>query len=322
MNRAHPNLASIDPAVPAGSGEAELLCPACGYDLRGTTGDRCTECGLAVDRAALAVSSLPWSHRKRSGFWRAYLRTVRMVFRHPTLVGREAAKPQSWPDAVAFRRVTTVLIFLALFTATAVGVWYAWDQDVTFEGVAGSFSPISWSTWPPRPVNFWTDFAIVALAGLELWYLGPLYLLALSIMWTGLAGYFFHPRSLSVERQNRAAALSCYTSGPLVGLWPMLVIGLILAALINKAGRSRQDYEWAVAAQGASLVAAIVSIATVAGWWIGTLKVMKAATHASGARVAWVAVALPVLWVAAVALCLYVLPSIVGFFRLVYLSLR
>src|SRR5687768_10793324 len=61
--------------APAG----DLLCPACGYDLRGTTGGRCSECGLEIDPAALARSGVPWAYRKEMGRVRAFLKTAWLV---------------------------------------------------------------------------------------------------------------------------------------------------------------------------------------------------------------------------------------------------
>ena len=52
------------------------ICPACGYDLRATTSDHCSECGLAIDRDALQQSAIPWAHRRQIGRVRAYLKTL------------------------------------------------------------------------------------------------------------------------------------------------------------------------------------------------------------------------------------------------------
>src|SRR4051794_13275118 len=66
------------PDAPSDPGRS-LLCPGCGYDLRGTIGGRCSECGLEIDRAALERSGFPWAHRASLGRVRAFLKTVWLV---------------------------------------------------------------------------------------------------------------------------------------------------------------------------------------------------------------------------------------------------
>ena len=51
------------------------------------------------------------------------------------------------------------------------------------------------------------------------------------ILFTGLPSYFFHPRRLPIERQNRAIALSYYGSGPLAFLPLTVVLAAIPIAL-------------------------------------------------------------------------------------------
>src|SRR5436190_1289393 len=48
-------MSSIPSAQPQTEPAAQAIhCPACGYDLRGMTGDRCSECGLVIDREDVA----------------------------------------------------------------------------------------------------------------------------------------------------------------------------------------------------------------------------------------------------------------------------
>src|SRR5688572_22830692 len=182
--------ATVDPALaaPADATTHDVFCPSCGYNLRGTTSDRCAECGLTFDRASLSDSSIPWSHRQRIGRIRAYVRTAWLVFRRPTLVGREAAKPQSWADAVAFRRVTTTIVFLALVVTMVVVFIFEFKGNAAFSMLKDLQEPFGFSSMSKLNVVFWTDFVIVAMAGWEMWYLAPLYVLPLCIAWTGLAG--------------------------------------------------------------------------------------------------------------------------------------
>ena len=81
--------------------DADLfLCPACGYDLRGTAGDRCGECGLEIDRAGLRVSGIPWVYRGR--MLRARIYKTARAFARDCGVRFEAARPQEIRDGCAF----------------------------------------------------------------------------------------------------------------------------------------------------------------------------------------------------------------------------
>src|ERR1700722_11740517 len=85
------------------------FCPACGYNLRGINSDRCPECGHAVDPTSLAISIIPWMHRRSLGRTKAYLRTVIMSITHCRKLAQEVARPANFSDAILFRRVTAVL---------------------------------------------------------------------------------------------------------------------------------------------------------------------------------------------------------------------
>src|SRR5688572_2773768 len=99
--------------------EWSVLCPGCGYDLRAATEDRCSECGLAVDRASLEHSEIPWAHRRQIGRVRAFFKTVWMITSDVRSLRHEAAKPQSPSDAAAFR--WWVVTFLVLGVGVVIG---------------------------------------------------------------------------------------------------------------------------------------------------------------------------------------------------------
>src|SRR5690242_18945951 len=112
-------MTSVNPqsiGTPLQEQELELRCPACDYDLRGTSSDRCAECGLLIDRAALSKSQIPWAHRAKIGRIRASWKTVRWVIRGARGVSAEVGKPVSYRDAVLFQRITVALAFLPLAT--------------------------------------------------------------------------------------------------------------------------------------------------------------------------------------------------------------
>src|SRR5688572_29554412 len=98
---------SIPGAIPASiPAEVDLICPECGYDLRGIESRQCPECGQELDRDKLRRSSIPWNYRHEIGRWKAYWRTVEMVIRRPGLVAADVTRSVSLEDAQKFRRVT------------------------------------------------------------------------------------------------------------------------------------------------------------------------------------------------------------------------
>jgi hypothetical protein len=197
----------------------ELFCPECGYDLRGSTGERCPECGLAIDRAAAgAASRISWVHRGRIGWWRAFWRTVWAATVRPKVLAAEAARPVSLDDALAFRRAV---------------VWVAWTPVAV--PLAGWYAYVFSFDYAPSPHFDWLAavFEIVAvgvaLAAVWLWL----------FLASGVASYLFHPRYLSVERQNRAVALSYYACAPfawtpVVILTVLIAIGIVVGAEIDE----------------------------------------------------------------------------------------
>src|SRR4029079_5197573 len=94
--------------------EHTLLCPACGYDLRATTAERCSECGLELDREAFQRSSIAWAYRAKMGRFAAFGRTVWQFTSDTKSIRYEHAKPQSARDAAVFRRWVGVLVGLCL----------------------------------------------------------------------------------------------------------------------------------------------------------------------------------------------------------------
>src|SRR5438045_2519907 len=89
-----------------------LFCAHCGYDVRGATENRCSECGTVFDPADLAQSKFPFALAKRWYSPLAYLRTVWMVSIWSRRLKYEAVKPQDLRRAIAFRRITAGLVAL------------------------------------------------------------------------------------------------------------------------------------------------------------------------------------------------------------------
>jgi hypothetical protein len=176
-------------------------CPDCGYDLRGSTSTRCPECGFLLEVLRIRESQIPWSHRRQLGWFRAYWKTVWLVLRHPKRLCLEMSRPVSYPDSQSFRWVTLLHAYLPVVAGCAAG-YLAERLDGSAVEEAG------W--WLIAGVLTWSLLALVLLPG--------------------LASYFFQARSLPIEQQNRAIALSYYAWAPLAA-W-LLVLPLLLVLLL------------------------------------------------------------------------------------------
>src|SRR4051794_26198974 len=58
------------------SSEPDLLCGACGYNLRGVPSDRCPECGRHFDPNHSIANLIPWEQRRYIGRLGAFWRTA------------------------------------------------------------------------------------------------------------------------------------------------------------------------------------------------------------------------------------------------------
>jgi hypothetical protein len=178
---------------------ADLYCPDCGYNLRGLTSRRCPECGLVLDFIESDTPIIPWERRRELGRFRAYWQTVLMVMFRNKLFCRAAYRPVGYRDSQRFRWLCILHVFVAMIVFVPVS--WALGSD------AFSESTDVFGTW------FIAFFCVCVL----------LTLLAL----TGLPSYFFHPKHLSVDQQNRAVALSYYSCAVLA--WAPLLFALFAA---------------------------------------------------------------------------------------------
>ena len=279
----------------------DLFCPECGYNLRGIDDiDRCPECGHALDRARLAGSNIPWTHRRDIGVMKAYVRTVAVVIRHPSRVAADVARPVSFDDARLFRRVT---VLLAMIGPLAVLAWLAvsvvLDRPITISSTAATDIRLGWLLEIlVVPVVIAALYAFLLAAG-------------------GVASYFFHPRYLPVERQNRAVALSYYACAPmaLTTLSIAAIVGAVLARryLADDAPGLSVGVLLAAGAAGPALQA-FASIAA-------PVIMLRRATHCGAGRAFALAVMLPVLWTLLAAIIAVGIPAAYLFVAAVIMSL-
>jgi hypothetical protein len=211
-----------------------------------------------------------------------------MVTVRPTRFSREVAGPVDLREALWFRRTVVWLVFwtlpvlLAGYTLIAEGPVYA------AMGALG---------WP----FLITEIAATVLSWLLIYAL------------TGVHTYWFHPRHLPIERQNRAVALSYYACAPLALLAPgmlMLVAAAVCAAMFD--GR-RVAFRplWGVVPLLLVLGWGLVVLLAVVGFLRTCLSIAR---HAGGRGMIVLAVmiaALPLIWAALLVLIMVLIPAAV-----------
>jgi len=306
---------SLAEAAPAGAvGEdASPRCPGCNYDLRALAGDRCPECGTVIDRTALAVRQIPWVLRRNIGYFRAYLTTAWRMFRHPRLIAANMERPVCLSDARRFQNIT---ILLALVPLLALGFWAYYTQVYVWGPVPSGWWLPANASGPSLPTFGSTlggalEALGVAFAGFCLW----LFLKAA----TGVASYFFHPRSLSITQQNRAIALSYYACAPLAWTPILFAVGAGGAwALPRYYDASAIIVIWAVW----KTVLLVILGTIVLGWCRCTLVLLRETTRCSRARVITLGACLPLMWGVLAVLTLGLLPVAYACVAIVIVSLR
>ena len=273
---------------------AEIFCPACGYNLRGIASERCPECGLALDRAQLNRSQLPWTYRHEIGRVRAYLKTVLLVLARPRRVGEEVARPVSLEDARRFRHITVMIAFVPVMAAIT------WQLFVIKHDIRATMTrPIPSSinqqpagvTWPAAavvaPTHAWIGWTLetglLPIVAFSAW----LFLYACS----GVASWFFHPPSLSIPRQNRAIALSYYSSAAMAIMPASLAIVIqILLTATSPIARRFLPY---IVLLG---FLALIPVYQLFQSYLVPMRMLRRATQATTARVWTMGAILPLTW--------------------------
>ena len=185
---------------------SDLFCQECGYNLRGLISDRCPECGYSLEALRSDVPRLPWVHRAELGRTRAYWQTVWMVmFRHKRFC-EEVARPVDFAAAQRFRWVTVLHVYVPILIGTLLLYGLAGPRPFGEKFVDDAFNAV----WPVAILHF---CILLFLAGA-----------------TGLPSYFFHPRGIPIEQQNRAIALSYYAGAALA--WTPLVFLILVAGTL------------------------------------------------------------------------------------------
>lgn len=244
--------------------QPELICLHCGYDLRGLDRNRCPECGEEFDPEANLRPRLPWARRSVVGRFRGYSHTVLLATFRSARIAAEINRPVSYRDAQLFRWITVVLAAIPL---VIVGI-------ILMTQVQQPVQPLE------KIQRIWS---IVALAGM----------FPFLAFFSGIGSYFFHPRYISTDRQNRAIALSYYACAPLAFLFlPCAIFGGMV--LLNPQPSTSEIYPILGGCIGFSLVVALLLMVLLA-----TRRLMKITTRCGPGRQIALVLSLPLLWIAA-----------------------
>ena len=289
-----------DPAEPAPTNDIEnetaLFCPACLYDLRGIPSDQCPECGVELDRDRLARSAIPWVHREGLGIG-AFLKTAWLATFKTKLFCLEVARPVSLSDARKFRRKVVGLLTVVVMLVAAAFLLVIEDAR----------DPMA-QLWENRPVLM----VIAALMPVI-----PVWLFMTAF--TGAHMYWFHPKSLSVQQQNRAVAVSHYACAPLVGLVPAVIL-FAFGNLLGTIGDEHDVEPMIWVAIGVVLVSVVLAVISLSAYLFVCAHMARFTAHRSGlARLAlWLV--LPPLWLGLLAMNFLLLPLVCFYIYLVIAS--
>lgn len=258
----------------------DVYCPACAYNLRTLTSNRCPECGLDIAFIKSAESHLPWMNRDKVGPVRAYLMTVWMVVFRTKHFCLEMSRPVDEVEARRFRRVTITLAFAPFLLFTLVLRFLRPDAFDAFVGFGGY------------------TFAVAAHAAILVAFLTV----------TAVPYYVIRHPDIALDRQRRAAALTLYCAAPLslTGIAGTLaIVGIASSRLYNR----DVDLAFYLAAVGVLLILAAIAIfdvQRVIRWMLG------------GARRSWpIILRLYCFGVLAAFLCFVGVPAAVAFLMIV-----
>jgi len=190
--------------------QSDLLCPECGYNLRGLVSGRCPECGSKVDLEALIAREVPWTYRLSQGRFRSYWKTVWWVMFHRERLYSEIEHPVHYGHAQRFRLTTILHICIPFFVLSLVGA-------------VGSILDMS---------NAKVDWGIILIHS-GAWVVLNACLFLFLLAATGVPSYFFHPQQVPVEKQNRAIALSHYACAPLAWIPLIIILSVLLGISSN-----------------------------------------------------------------------------------------
>lgn len=293
-----------------------LQCPACGYDLRGMTEDRCSECGLVIDRAALRRSAFPWAHRRSVGRVRAFLKTVWLVTADSAALRMEAAKEQSVRDAVWFTRWVAASLSLCFVAVVALIVHEGGIEDMAVQPRSQSRSALPMSGWEQDALVPWS-------AGIVLRPVPFACAILLAFYVAGAPAAIFRTRGMSPDRAETVKAIGHYAAAPMfLILLAALVIGAAVALIQTFEHVARPSVMLPVLVLLIMLLSGLIGLVAFVGTVYRTGHWRARTTDHGGPAGFLAAGELLVRWAVGCVVVLGVVPWCVGFLWIVVDSLR
>jgi hypothetical protein len=293
----------------------DLICPECGYDLRGLSNQRCPECGTVFDRATATLSRIPWVQRKAIGSFRAYWRTVWLSTIRIKQLADEVTRPVSLREAQRFRLRTSLLasiipVGMMLFMLQEMGGLGAGLSAMTAGRGTGGYGSL-----PPA-----ADFTLPWAAGMLLWPTSSLGILLFFNLVSGVGSYWFHPGNISYRHQNRAVALSHYACAPLACASLSFLLGVGLMALPDRG--LFYGLKWSLIYAIIILLCYGLGASCIFIFWLNTLRLLKRTVGATGLRMTSAAIGLPIAWLICAGISFGALPWVIGYIFLMVDAMR
>ena len=284
---------------------AELFCPHCNYNLSYTESPRCPECGEPFDPAHLAVSQIPWVHRKQIGRIRAYFRTLRLVALHPKKLSAEISRPPLYPDANRFRWLNILLTLVPIYFTAYFLLSDGTRPPLALHPDIPDYSVLSIDS----RLTIWPFYALVD----NMYFFAAIFggALALGLIAdTALLRWWFW--MFAGERKKRASTLACYLTAGLPFLAITACIDGFVAAYFDP--RPTDFLTMLAVLLPVYLLNGLVPI------WIlsSTLRLFHRTTGSSVFKTTFTAVALPITAAILLPVTALLLDYLAGFFAFVY----
>ena len=289
--------------APSFDASAARPCPACGYDLRAATGDRCPECGLI-----LGENDMPWAYRSQIGRRAAFFLTARTILWPPRLC-RAALRPVNPKSARKFAFVVAILSSLPVIAAVFL---YQRTHNVYFPG------PEEW-LWPwqdstlTTPITSRDYFNLFWHLGSGLWWVQILSVLLTFLMWIGIPALFFSAGDDNPTQRLRARSLTYYTCLPLLAIIIPCAGSIFLTSIYS------DTVPILILLRPLALGCIYASpLVLLAWWWLALILIVRFARR----RALFAALGMQVAFALSAAISLLALPCIAGFLLVVIRSLQ
>lgn len=297
--------------APAESSRA-TLCPACGYDLRGSTGGRCSECGLDIDAAELSRSGIPWAYRRELGRVRAFLKTVWEITFDANRLRHEAAKPQSAHDAAVFRLWVTILVALSVAALAVVGILSVGIDEVIALRRQTFLGPMPPLGGPPE--DLWVPWS----AGVGVPGAMFVYAVLAAAAITRAPGAVIRNGRNAPDDSEAARALGRYATAPLAWLAPATAAFALAVEVASE--ESQLDDHWRVYLATAACF--VLGVLAVGGVVLRTAQWRAHVIHGGFGAGLLAAGELLARWLVTLCVVLLVIPCCVGLLWIVIDSFR